>query len=97
MNTIFTTLPIIYLTLVNVTAFALMGFDKHRARHHLWRIPEKRLFLSAILGGSVGAILGMYVFRHKTKHASFVYGMPVILLIQLALITVCLRSRLPFR
>lgn len=76
---------IIYLTIINVIAFALMGFDKQRAKRNLWRIPEKTLFLSAILGGSVGAILGMYTFRHKTKHATFVYGMPVILLLQILL------------
>lgn len=77
---------IIYLTIINVIAFALMGFDKQRAKRNLWRIPEKTLFLSAILGGSVGAILGMYTFRHKTKHATFVYGMPVILIIQITMV-----------
>ena len=76
---------ILYLALINVIAFALMGFDKQRAKHHLWRISEKTLFLSAILGGSMGAILGMYTFRHKTKHATFVYGMPAILSVQLIL------------
>lgn len=77
---------IIYLTIINVIAFALMGFDKQRAKRKLWRIPEKTLFLSAILGGSIGAILGMYTFRHKTKHATFVYGMPVILIIQIIMV-----------
>lgn len=76
---------ILYLVLINVIAFALMGFDKQRAKRHLFRISEKTLFLSAILGGSVGAILGMYTFRHKTKHATFVYGMPAILSVQLIL------------
>lgn len=74
---------ICYLTIINVTAFALMGFDKQRAKRHLWRISEKTLFLSALAGGSIGAILGMYTFRHKTRHTSFVYGMPVILIFQL--------------
>lgn len=77
---------ICYLTIINVTAFALMGFDKQRAKRHLWRISEKTLFLSALAGGSIGAILGMYTFRHKTRHTSFVYGMPVILIFQLFLI-----------
>ena len=77
---------IIYFTTVNVIAFALMGFDKQRAKRRLFRIPEKMLFLSAILGGSIGAILGMYTFRHKTKHATFVYGMPVILVIQILVV-----------
>lgn len=74
-----------YLIAVNVLAFSLMGIDKYKAKHHRWRIPEKTLFLSAIIGGSAGAILGMYTFRHKTKHWYFVVGMPLILVIQLAL------------
>ena len=67
-------------------AFILMGVDKWKARHDSWRIPEKTLFLSAILGGSPGALAGMYLFRHKTKHKSFVIGMPLILLLQIALV-----------
>ena len=60
-----------YLIAVNILAFALMGIDKYKAQHHLWRIPEKTLFLSAIIGGSAGAIFGMNLFRHKTKHWYF--------------------------
>ncbi len=71
---------ILYLILINLVAFALMGIDKSRARRHKWRIPEKTLFLSAILGGSIGAIAGMQFFRHKTKHWYFVVGMPCILI-----------------
>ena len=74
-----------YLIVLNLLAFLLMGLDKAKARRHRWRIPEKTLFLSAILGGSIGAIAGMQLFRHKTKHASFRIGMPCILLLQLAL------------
>ena len=73
-----------YLAAVNLLAFILMGVDKSKARRGAWRIPEKALFLAAIIGGSVGALLGMYTFRHKTKHRCFVIGMPVILLLQLA-------------
>lgn len=73
----------IYLVLVNLWAFALMGIDKKRAREHAWRIPERTLFLSAILGGSIGAIAGMQLFRHKTKHWYFQIGMPAILLVQI--------------
>jgi uncharacterized membrane protein YsdA (DUF1294 family) len=62
-----------------------MGIDKRRAIRHAWRIPEKTLFASAILGGSIGAILGMQLFRHKTKHWYFKYGMPAILLMQIIL------------
>jgi uncharacterized membrane protein YsdA (DUF1294 family) len=59
-----------------------MGVDKWKAKHQKWRIPEKTLFLSAILGGSIGANAGMQIFRHKTKHTAFVIGMPCILMIQ---------------
>ena len=83
-------MPIIllYLIIVNLAAFALMGIDKSKAKRGAWRIPEKVLFLSAIIGGSIGANLGMQVFRHKTKHKSFVIGMPLILLLQIALVIV---------
>lgn len=74
-----------YLAAVNVLAFALMGLDKHKAKQGVWRIPEKVLFLSALIGGSIGAIAGMFAFRHKTKHLSFVLGLPAILLLHLAL------------
>jgi len=75
-----------YLVLVNLAAFALMGIDKRRAkREGMRRIPEKTLFLSALLGGSIGAIAGMRTFRHKTKHWYFVWGMPLILAVQIAL------------
>ena len=73
-----------YLLLINLLAFALMGVDKSRARRHKWRIPEKTLFLSALLGGSVGAIAGMQLFRHKTRHWYFRVGLPVIFLLQAA-------------
>lgn len=79
------TILTIYLIFMNLLAFLLMGLDKSKARRNRWRIPEKTLFLSAILGGSIGAILGMQVFRHKTKHASFRIGMPCILIVQLGL------------
>jgi uncharacterized membrane protein YsdA (DUF1294 family) len=72
-----------YLVIVNVLAFLLMGIDKRKAQKGAWRIPERTLFLSAIIGGSLGAILGMQLFRHKTKHRSFVIGMPAILIVQL--------------
>lgn len=71
---------ICYLLIVNIIAFFLMGIDKKKAQTGAWRIPEKTLFLSAILGGGVGAIAGMQLFRHKTQHRSFVIGMPLILL-----------------
>ena len=76
----------IYLAVVNLAAFALMGVDKRRAKRGAWRIPERTLFLPAILGGSPGAILGMQVFRHKTRHRQFMIGMPLILLVQLVIV-----------
>ena len=79
-------IPVCYLLVVNLVSFALMGIDKRRAKQNgVRRIPEKTLFLSAILGGSIGAIAGMQVFRHKTKHWYFVWGMPLILIAQIAL------------
>lgn len=64
-----------------------MGIDKYKAKKHKWRIPEALLFLFAFLWGSVGTTLGMHVFRHKTRHWYFKFGMPLILVLQLALIT----------
>lgn len=75
---------IIYLILINITGFAVMGIDKWKARKQAWRIPEKTLFLISILGGSIGSIAGMYTFHHKTKHWYFVIGMPLILIVQVA-------------
>lgn len=74
-----------YLSLINILAFTLMGLDKSKARRRAWRIPERALFLSAAVGGSLGSILGMAAFRHKTRHLRFVLGLPLILLLQLCL------------
>lgn len=76
---------LICLAAVNVAAFAAMGIDKARAKAGAWRIPEATLFLLAVLGGSVGGILGMQLFRHKTRHKTFIVGFPAILVCQLAL------------
>ncbi len=76
---------LVYLALVNVIAFAVYGADKRRAKKDKRRVPEKTLFLLAIIGGSVGALAGMYTFRHKTRHWYFVWGIPSILVIQIAL------------
>ena len=74
-----------YLLLINAAAFLLMLTDKVRARKNRWRIPERTLIGSAILGGSIGALLGMYAFRHKTRHLKFTLGVPAILIAQIAL------------
>ena len=76
----------LYFMIINLVGFVMMCVDKQLAIHHKNRVPEKALFLIAIIGGSLGGILGMYAFRHKTKHVSFVMGMPVILIIQLVLV-----------
>ena len=76
---------LLYLLLINAAAFLLMLVDKLKAKKNRWRIPERTLFGSALLGGSIGAILGMYTFQHKTKHLSFTLGMPAILIAQVAL------------
>ena len=75
----------VWLTAINVVTFAVYGIDKRRARRGAWRVPEKTLFLLPLLGGSLGALLGMLVFHHKTKHWYFVWGIPAILLVQTAL------------
>ena len=74
-----------YLLLINAAAFILMLVDKLKAKKNLWRIRESTLLLSAALGGSIGALAGMYTFRHKTKHVKFTLGVPAILIAQLAL------------
>ncbi len=92
-------LPLIvisYLIIMNLTGFALMGIDKQKARKKAWRIPEATLFLFALCGGSIGSIIGMYAFRHKTKHWYFVIGMPLILVLQLVLIYMLSRLHLTF-
>ncbi|MGN0324813.1 MAG: DUF1294 domain-containing protein [Lachnospiraceae bacterium] len=81
-----------YFLIINITGFAIMGIDKWKAKHHAWRIPENTLFIVAIIGGSLGAIIGMYTFRHKTKHWYFVYGLPAILALQIVIISYLIGS-----
>ena len=81
---------LLYLAAVNLVTFAVYGADKRRARKDKRRVSEKTLFLLAIIGGSVGALLGMKVFHHKTRHWYFVWGIPAILLVQIALPVVLL-------
>lgn len=77
-----------YLLIINIVSFVVMFADKQKAKKKAWRVPEATLFLLAIIGGSIGSIAGMYTFRHKTKHLSFVIGMPAILIIQILLVVV---------
>lgn len=79
---------IFYLIFINIVAFILMGVDKRRAVRHRWRIRESTLFLISIIGGSIGALLGMFLFRHKTNHRSFRTGLPVILVIHIIIFVI---------
>ena len=76
---------LVWLAVINLLTFIVYGADQRRARKGKWRVPEKTLFLLPLLGGSIGALLGMRVFHHKTKHWYFVWGIPAILLAQIAL------------
>ena len=75
-----------YLLAINAVTFIVYGIDKYKAKKAKWRISEATLLLLAVLGGSIGAWIGMKVWHHKTMHKKFKYGIPVILLIQIALI-----------
>lgn len=72
-----------YLVLINIIAFITIYIDKRKAIKHKWRIKESTLFLLSIIGGSLGTLLGMYTFRHKTKHTKFTVGIPLILILQI--------------
>ena len=77
---------IYYLVIINIITFLVYGIDKWKARKTMWRIREASLLMLAVLGGSIGAWLGMKVWHHKTQHKKFRYGIPVIIIIQLAII-----------
>lgn len=86
-NSIFTTQNIsIYILIINVITFFIMWFDKHEAKIGDWRVPERTLFLLVLLGGGIGGIAGMYVFRHKTRKWYFKIGFPAILIMQIILV-----------
>ena len=75
---------LLYLALMNIVAFILYGIDKWKAQRNKWRVTEARLLWIAVAGGSIGALLGMKVWHHKTKHNKFRFGLPAILILQLA-------------
>ena len=77
---------IIYLIAINILTFLIFGIDKRKARKGKWRIPEATLIGLAIAGGSIGALLGMYLFRHKTQHKKFTLGIPAIILVQAVIV-----------
>lgn len=82
----------LYLAVINLIGFAMMGIDKRRAVKKQWRIRESSLFLVALIGGSAGCLIGMRTFHHKTKHWYFVYGMPAILVLQICLALMAKRA-----
>ncbi len=79
-------LLLIYIIIASIASFTLFGIDKWKAKTHHWRIPESVLLLSALIGGSLGSLAGMLLFRHKTKHAKFTIGIPLIIAIQVAIL-----------
>ena len=80
---------VIYILIINLIGFFSMGLDKFKAKRGAYRISEKALFIIALIGGSIGSIIGMYKFHHKTKKTAFVFGMPMILVGQIVLIIYC--------
>lgn len=76
----------VFILIINLGGFVIMGIDKKRSQKEAWRIPEKRLFGFAILGGAFGVLLGMNIFRHKTKHRSFRIGIPLLLCINVTIV-----------
>ena len=84
MNTLYSYLAY-YLLAINAVAFIVYGIDKYKAKKAKWRISETTLLLLAVVGGSIGAWMGMKVWHHKTMHKKFKYGIPAILMIQIAL------------
>lgn len=79
-------IALIYLVIINVVTFFMYGIDKWKAKHTKWRIPEATLLGMAVIGGSIGAWLGMKVWHHKTLHKKFKFGVPAIIIIQLLII-----------
>ena len=86
-----TTLILLYLLIVNAVAFLLMLVDKRKAQKKLWRIPEATLLLSAAIGGSIGALAGMYTFRHKTRHWYFKFGFPLLAAAQIFIMYILIK------
>lgn len=77
---------VLYIILINIIGFGMMALDKYKAQKSYWRIPEKSIFVVTLLGGGIGTITGMYVFRHKTKKLKFTVGLPTILISEICVI-----------
>ena len=78
----------LFLVIMNLLAFAIFGVDKWKAKHDRSRVPERTLWLLTVLGGALGALIGMQVFRHKTQHRSFRWGVPILLIVQIVLLII---------
>ena len=91
------TLLVLYFVIMNLIGLFIMGYDKWQAQHYAWRVPELNLFIIALIGGSIGSIIGMYLFHHKTRHWYFVYGMPAILILQLLIAIILWQAPLQFQ
>ena len=76
----------LYVIIINIIGFFIMGIDKFKAQKGYWRTPEKTIFMITLLGGGIGTVAGMYVFRHKTKKLKFTIGLPTILISEIVLI-----------
>ena len=83
--------PLYYLIVINIVTFLVYGIDKWKAKQGSWRISEVSLLILAVIGGCIGALLGMKIWHHKTMHKKFKYGLPMILLAQIALIYLILK------
>ena len=81
-----------YFLVINLFSFLMFGYDKFKAKRNGWRIPERRFLYLGMLGGAAGVYVGMRVFRHKTRHTSFVYGIPILMALNLVLFYYLLRS-----
>ncbi|WP_232718634.1 DUF1294 domain-containing protein [Bacillus sp. FJAT-45037] len=84
---------VLYVMLMNGSAFFTMGYDKRQAKASGPRVPEKRLFFLAVLGGSLGLYMGMNYYRHKTKHKTFTRGIPLIMVLQIVVVALILFGR----
>lgn len=82
----------IYLIAVNAAAFAIMGIDKYKAQRNKWRIRESSIFVMGFIGGALGVLLAMYVFRHKTKHLKFKLGIPAVLVLNIIVLSYLLQK-----
>lgn len=74
---------VVYLVIVNLAAFMVMGIDKHKAHRHQWRISERNLFVMGVIGGGPGVLLGMSFFHHKTRHLKFTLGIPLVVILNI--------------